>query len=192
MQTNYLHKQCSSTSKKFFHDFDLLPTPVKELLWYSPKCPDFEDLKEAWRIAGEQFKINLLNSKLGLFAFEEERKAESDEENRKKREAKKREKLEERMKRLRKKYQVDSTTVYVKRTRDDTSKHGNLIRRVMSDQEAASLLTRRKENKDVSSASKTYYEAVIVPVAKAPKEEAPLNFAPTLPNQSPLKQWHNS
>ena len=51
---------------------------------------------------------------------------------------------------------VDTVTVYKKRTREDQSEHGNLIRKVISQEEAAKLLTSRKENKDVKSAKKNF------------------------------------
>lgn len=185
MHVNYLHRQCSRLSRSFFEDYDLLPSEVKQLLQEQSSCPNFDDLKEAWVLAGELFKINLLDGKLRLNSFEKERKEEEKRKAKEEREQRRRE-------RWNRKYGSYTNTVYIKRTREDTSKHGNLVRRVIDQEEAARLLTKRKENKDVRSGSDTYWEAVTVPIKPKTKTEEPVAYMETGPKNSAPKQWNNS
>ncbi len=140
MDKNYFHKACNKTSKKFFEDFDLLPAKYKELLWYQNGTPDFDDLRAAWELSGEDYLSNVLK----LNSFKKERQAKEVEEARAKRD-----KLRaERFNRRRSKYVQVYKYVKVDHTGD---KHGRLVQ-MIKDEEAAKLIASRKENKDVVAA----------------------------------------
>lgn len=188
MQANYFHKSCNKTARKFLEDFDLLPRQVKELLWYSPSCPTFEDLKEAWKLAGECFSLSDVLMQLNV--FEEERKAlkkeEADRERRNKHHEKNAKWHDKWMSRR------GETHAWVKRVKDTDPKHARLVQRV-SDEQALAMLSKRKENKDVKSANNTYWSYEKVAIASTPtKEEKPVNYLPDGPVNNITKQMHNS
>jgi hypothetical protein len=161
MKNNGFAKSCSKTARRFFEDFDLLPWEVKELLVYGGRMPNFDDLKEAWKLAEELLRKKGFKPEdlLKLHCFEEEAK-----EARKKGLKKKREQaLANRDRRYQKWYQrgVQERLVVVRRPKDE-----RLIKKV-SEEEAARLLTTRKENRDVKVTENTAFVGYYVPVKKS-------------------------
>ncbi len=142
-------RTCNPTVKKFYEDFDLLPYELKELLWYLPAMPDFDDLKTAWKLAEAQKGSEWLRKTLNC--FEEERK----EARRQRREERAQAQAAERQQKSMAKWGARSAkwcNVYALRPVDHSNdKHGRLVARV-TEEEAARLLARRVENKDVVEA----------------------------------------
>lgn len=141
MHADYLHKSCNKTSRKFFEDFDLLPAEFKALLWYQNGTPDFDDLRAAWQLSGE----NYLDSTLKLHSFKKERQAKEIEDARAKRDKLRSDRYNKRLSKYRGSQYVQ---VYDRVVVDRSDKHGRLVA-LVKDEQAAKLLAERKENKDV-------------------------------------------
>jgi hypothetical protein len=185
MKSNYFHKSCNKTSRRFFEDFDLLPTEVKRLLSFGPTCPTFEDLREAWKLAGETFSLDKVLEQLNI--FEEERKQKKVEEARIQKEKKKEERAKARWEAYRKKYYGDQvyTRIVVRRKKDE-----RLIQKV-SEETAVKMLSERKENKDVKIIPEvTVYDVYAGHKKKQEKELKFMEFSPV--KNSLGKQMHNS
>ncbi len=185
MQTNYFHKSCNKTVRRFYEDFDLLPKEIKEILWDLPYSPNFDDLRAAWELVEKNSTFEDLYKILNV--FEEQRKQD-------KLEAAKAAKLQreqERRDRLNKKWGTRRVDVYrvtkVGELRGD--KHDRLVKRV-TEEEAMKLLSQRQENKDVKQITPrtiyTYVGTKEVPV------NAPEPYHKELPPQALSKMLHNS
>lgn len=185
MQSNYFHKSCNKTVKRFYEDFDLLPKELKELLWDLPYMPDFDDLRHAWDLYEKGSSFDDLYKFLNV--YEEDRKEDK---LRAAREAKAK-RDQERRDRYSRKFGTRRVDVYkitkVGEPRGD--KHDRLIQRV-SEEDAMRLLSQRKENKDVKQVTPrtiyTYIGTKEVPV------DAPEPYHKELPPQSISKMLHNS
>jgi hypothetical protein len=184
MQTNYFHKECNKTSRKYFEDFDLLPREVKELLWFSPRMPGPDELKEAWKLAGELFNLETLM--MTTNSFETERKEEQAARNRREREERK---AANHRSRFNRRYGV-ATFKYVKQLRDVDPKQARLVMRV-TEEELARRLVSREENKDIQPASKY---VVFQKFTGYTKKESKAEISPDkkVIKQDLTKQWHNS
>jgi hypothetical protein len=145
---NYM-PYAGATQRKFLEDFDLLPREVKELLWDHPVMPDFDDLKDAWSLVEKdpRFKdiFMRLNINAALRKLEVKRLADL---NREQRANAKRNKWHDKWRQRHEKTRV--AAVYQVYTVDP--KQARLVQRV-TEEEAAKLLTSRKEAKDVQPAT---------------------------------------
>jgi hypothetical protein len=185
MKSNYFDKSCNKTSKRFFEDFDLLPTEVKRLLSFGPTCPTFEDLREAWKLAGETFSLDKVLEQLNV--FEEDRKEESRKKNIEKRLREKEEKRQAKWNEWKKRNlgaEVYSRVV-VRRPKDE-----RLVQKVTEEQ-AVEMLSRRKENKDVKIIPKVAVHEVFVGHEKKLDKQLKFHDFPVVPN-SLGKQMGNS
>lgn len=188
MERTPFHKSCNKTSRRWFEDYDLLPSEVKKLLQESPKCPDFDDLKEAWKLAEELLREKgfKLEDLLRLNCFEEEAKeARKEALARKKREAKEIEKQRRYQARV-SRYLPKTGVVLVRRAKDQR------LVNLVTEEEAARLLTTRKEHKDFTAKDAAVkYDAYFVPTKEA--EEAPAKKEPPKQIRTSLgKAWGNA
>lgn len=121
--------------------------------------------------------------------FEEDRKKQQLLEAQRKRE----EKRNAKYKRMLDRYKGQQ--VYVDRSQPRTDKHANLVRLVVDEQEAARLLTRRKENKDVVAAGPVKRTTEFVGWSKElPKKqtEEEVNYSDFSKPNHITKQWGNA
>lgn len=179
---NYMRPGCNPTSRKFFEDYDLLPIEVKKLLMYGPTMPTFDDLKAAWEIAAQTW--NLESVKAQLHIGEEER----EEARRADRERKKREREEAKRDKWLNKYvgRQQYSRIVVDHSKD---KHGRLIKRI-TDEEAARLIAKRKENKDVQPAGKAIVNLYVGRTKEEPKKDETQYQSKEIKTHI-TKQWHN-
>jgi hypothetical protein len=187
MQSNYFHRNCNKTARRFFEDFDLLPPKYKELLWDQPRMPTLEDVRVCWELAAEEFGLNLVSGSLLLNAFEEDRKEHKAEQARREREARKAEK------RLaqHKKYGWVQTYRKVTQLREVDPKQARLVQRVTEEQ-VEQLISKRAENKDVVAAGPLKTTLEFTGWKKVTElKEPPVNYLETGRQNHVTKQWHN-
>jgi hypothetical protein len=142
-----------------------LPREIKEILWELPYTPDFDDLKDAWKLAedqkGKEWLIRTLN------CFEEERKIE----DKRRADAKRAERAAERARKLSGKWQSRYERVYGLRKVDHSNdKHGRLVQ-LVKDEDAMKLMSQRKETREVKAA--TTYERVYLGTRKIDIQDRP-------------------
>lgn len=175
------HPQCAEASRLFFKDYDALPYEIKQMLFEGNKCPDFDDLKAAWELAALTEPLD--EDFNGLHVFEEERveaRANKIEEKRRERE---RAKMDKQLAKYRRK---DARKTYVYEVRERTVSDERLVAMVKAEQ-AANMLTKRKENVEIESAAHKYYVK-----REMKKGEEVQKVEPPRIQQSASKQWHNA
>ena len=134
-------KTCSKTSRKFFDDFDLLPSEIKHMLDYGPTCPDFDDLRAAWELLQESGTVqNIINRIRCLPKLEKPKSTRYQR------------RLEAKSKRAQA-TQQERPVLAGNSPRSD--KHARLVLRVTQEQ-AAALLNRRQETRDIEPARYCY------------------------------------
>lgn len=191
MSANYTpySKTCSAGSRKFYNDFDLLPPKYREMLREGVLCPDFDDLKAAWELAGTDGDITDIRKY--LYSFQEEVKAEKIATAKAKREAMKEERRKNRLEKWKTNYYM--RPVYRTRMMDRGDGHDNLVARVMSMEEAAKALKNRKENKDVKPILPRFYEQKqLIGYEKVTKPEPEVKYQENLKPDHIAKAWHNA
>ena len=195
MIPNYFHSSCNKTVRKFYEDFDLLPPSAKELIWHENAAPNFDDLKAAWQLAGESFKLEDL---LKLHSFEEERKAEQKRLYKLEQQRKKQELIEARKDRYDRKHKLGKYATKVQvyqrvRMKGKKIKDNSRLIKLVSDEQALKLLTQRKENKEIVAAGSYYVNRFIGWEDKKDIPEKPEpEYAKFEPEQHICKAFHNS
>lgn len=184
--TPYSKTTCK-TIRKFYDDFDLLPSHIKEMLYNGNSCPTQEDIRAAWELVESETKGGLGSIYNILHVFEEDRKQKEIEEARRKREQARQEKYNKKYNRHRNRF-VEVMTLVNPRNRND--KHGNLVRKVVSEQQLEEMLAKRKQNDYVKNAS-PYWVRSFKKIEEVEKDSE-IKYMENEPQVSIFKAMHNA